>query len=92
MVFKTPPTDKALARQLAQLDALREHLGDQAGVAGSWLGSLRRRWRASSAESSIEIEGFHVPSDERLAVASGNEPLDPDGEDRMALSCYARAM
>jgi Fic family protein len=92
MVFKTPPTDKALARQLAQLDALRKHLGDQAGVAGPWLGSLRRRWRASSAESSIEIEGFHVPADEMLAVASGNEPLDPDGEDRMALSCYARAM
>ena len=92
MIYRTPPTNKALARQLAQLDELRKRLGDQAAVAGPWLGSLRRQWRASSAESSIEIEGFHVPAEEALAVASGNEPLDPEDEDRMALSCYARAM
>jgi hypothetical protein len=92
MIFRTPPTNNALARQLAELDKLRKRLGDQAGVAGSWLGSLRRQWRASSAESSIEIEGFHVPADETIAVSSGNEPPDPGDEDRMALSCYARAM
>lgn len=92
MVFATPPTTKRLARQLAELDELRRRLGDQAGVAGPWLGSLRRQWRASSAESSIEIEGFQVPEDERLAVAVGDEPPAPGDDDRMALSCYARAM
>ncbi len=92
MIFRTPPTNKTLARQLTELDELRKRLGDQAGIAGPWLGSLRRRWRASSAESSIEIEGFHVPADETIAVTSGAEPLDPDDDDRMALSCYARAM
>jgi Fic family protein len=92
MIYRTPPTNKTLARQLAQLDELRTRLVDQVGVAGPWLGSLRRQWRASSAESSIEIEGFHVPADEMLAVAGGNEPLDPQDEDRMALSSYARAM
>ncbi len=92
MIFQTPLATKALARQLAELDELRKRLGDQAGVAGPWLGSLRRQWRASSAESSIEIEGFHVPADETIAVASGDEPPDPHDKDRMALSCYARAM
>jgi hypothetical protein len=92
MIYRTPPINRTLVRQLAQLDVLRKRLGDQAAVAGRWLGSLRRQWRASSAESSIEIEGFRVPADETLAVASGNEPLDPEDEDRMALSCYARAM
>jgi Fic family protein len=92
VLFSTPSTTKALARQLAELDELRRRLGDQAGIAGPWLGSLRRQWRASSAESSIEIEGFRVPEDERLAVASGDEPPDPRDDDRMALSCYARAM
>ena len=92
MIYRTPPTNKALARQLAQLDELRKRLGDQAGAAGPWLGSLRRQWRAASAESSIEIEGFHVPAEERLAVAGGNGSLDPRDEGRMALSCYARAM
>jgi Fic family protein len=92
VLFSTPVISKALTRQLAELDELRKRLGDEAGVAGPWLGNLRRQWRASSAESSIEIEGFHVPEDETVAVASGDEPPDPRDEDRMALSCYARAM
>jgi Fic family protein len=45
-----------------------------------------------SAESSIEIEGFRVPEPERAALAAGESVPDPSDEDRMALSCYARAM
>jgi Fic family protein len=92
MIYRTPKPDTELKAELAVFDALRDELGEQASVAGRWLGTLRRQWRATSAESSIEIEGFHVPEDETLAVASGYEPTDPTDEDRMALSCYARAM
>lgn len=92
MIYATPPLDKALRAELAALDRLRDDLGSQAGGAGPWLGSLRRQWRASSAESSIEIEGYRVPSEERVAITSGAEPADPTDEDRMALSSYARAM
>jgi Fic family protein len=92
VVFRTPQPDSDLVNQLADFDELRRQLGNQAGVAGRWLGSLRRQWRAASAESSIEIEGFHVPEVERVGLAGGEEPADPTDEDRMALSCYARAM
>jgi Fic family protein len=92
MIFQTPEAEPDLLAQLADLDELRRQLGDQAGLAGLWLGSLRRQWRAASAESSIEIEGFRVPVDERIALTSGEERADPGDEDRMALSCYARAM
>jgi Fic family protein len=92
MIFETPPQDPYLTKQLVEFDALRVRLGDQAGSAARWLGSLRRQWRASSAESSIEIEGFHVPAEEALALVGGSEPADPNDRDRMALSCYARAM
>ncbi len=92
MIFKTPDPDGDLLAQLTDLDMLAEQLGGQASAAGRWLGSLRRQWRASAAESSIEIEGFHVPDDETLALVSGQEPADPRDADRMALSCYARAM
>ncbi len=92
VLFATPPTTRSLDKQLAEFDALRDRLGSQAGSAGRWLGSLRRQWRAASAESSIEIEGFRVPEEERVALTSGAEPAAPDDEDRMALSCYARAM
>lgn len=92
MIYRTPQPDAALQAELTVLDERRKELGYQAGIAGRWLGALRRQWRTSSAESSIEIEGFHVPADETLDVASGSEPPDPTDEDRMALSCYARAM
>ncbi len=92
MIFRTPQPDPGLLAQLADFDKLRQQLGDRAGIAGSRLGSLRRQWRAASAESSIEIEGFHVPAEERIALASGRYPADPSDEHRMALSCYARAM
>ena len=92
MIYRTPKPSRDLKAQLKTFDDLRNELGAQAGAAGPWLGSLRRQWRASSAESSIEIEGFAVPEDERLAVVSGTESADPSDEDRMALACYARAM
>jgi Fic family protein len=92
VIYRTPKPDDPLEAQLATFDALREQLGDQASLAGKWLGALRRQWRAASAESSIEIEGFHVPEQDTLAVISGNEPSDPTDEDRMALSSYTRAM
>jgi Fic family protein len=92
MIYATPTLDAALLEELADFDQLRDDLGSQARAAGPWLGSLRRQWRASSAESSIEIEGYSVPSEERLAITSGAEPADPTDDDRMALSSYARAM
>jgi Fic/DOC family len=92
VIYRTSQPDPPLEAELAAFDALRDELGDQARLAGQWLGSLRRQWRASSAESSIEIEGFHVPESELLEVASGDERADFIDEDRMALSCYARAM
>jgi len=92
MIYRTPKPDALLEAQLVAFDASLNELGEQARIAGRWLGTLRRQWRASSAESSIEIEGFHVPEDETLDVISGSEPADRTDEDRMALSCDARAM
>jgi Fic family protein len=92
VIFRTPTASATLTRQLAELDELRARLDDDAGSAGLWLGSLRRQLRASTAESSIEIEGFHVPEEERVAVASGRGGQDLRDNDRMALSCYAHAM
>ena len=43
-------------------------------------------------EGSISIEGFRVPEGEAVALANREEPADAEDENRMALSCYARAM
>ncbi|MGH2878816.1 MAG: Fic family protein [Solirubrobacteraceae bacterium] len=92
VLYAAPQLDATLEAELATFDALLGELAGRSASAGRWLGALRRQWRAASAESSIEIEGFSVPEEERVAVASGAEPADPTDEDRMALSCYARAM
>jgi Fic/DOC family len=92
MLFTLPKITKELQAQLVELDLLRVRLGAEAGVAGPWLGSLRRQVRASSAESSISIEGFHVPEDEAARLVAGEELPGTDDENRMALACYARAM
>lgn len=92
MIYATPHPEAQLKKELAEFDRLCNELDARARSGGPWLGSLRRQWRASSAESSIEIEGFSVPREERLAIASGAEQADPTDEDRMALACYARAM
>lgn len=92
MIYATPQLDAQLQKDLAAFDELCDELGAHAGRAGPWIGSLRRQWRAASAESSIEIEGFSVPREERLDIASGAAPADPTDEDRMALASYARAM
>ncbi|MCP9490941.1 MAG: Fic family protein [Solirubrobacteraceae bacterium MAG38_C4-C5] len=92
MLFATPSPSKALATQLRELDRLRAQLGDATGVAGPWLGQLRRRVRASTMEGSVSIEGFHVPAGQASAIVAGTEVPDPEDADRMALACYARAM
>jgi Fic family protein len=92
MLLATPKITPKLRVELDELDDLRRRLGDQAGSAGPWIGSLRRQVRATSANSSISIEGFHVPERDRVAVVSGEQQPDPTDESRMALACYARAM
>lgn len=92
MIYDTPPIERGLEPRLEELDQLRDRLGRGSSAAGGWLGSLRRQWRAASAASSIEIEGFRVPEDERVAVASGELVPAANDDDRMALSCYGRAM
>jgi hypothetical protein len=42
--------------------------------------------------SSTAIEGFRLSEADVTALVRGHEPLDPEDDDRMAVSCYARAI
>ncbi|MEJ7797656.1 MAG: Fic family protein [Solirubrobacteraceae bacterium] len=61
-------------------------------MTGPWLGQLRRQVRASTAQSSVSIEGFRVPHGEGAAIVAGTDVPDPADADRMALAGYAHAM
>jgi Fic family protein len=92
VLFALPKITKEIRSQLTELDRLRQRLGAQSGVATPWLGRLSRQLQASSIESSISIEGFHVPEDQAARLLAGAEPVDPADENLMALTSYARAM
>jgi Fic family protein len=92
MLFDTPPISAKLKAMLDELDQLRGELGLEASRRAPWIGALRRQVRASSVEGSTSIEGFSVAPGEAVALVNGEEPVDPDDENRMAVACYARAM
>ncbi len=92
MIYSTPPTAGPLADLLDELDALREELGHRVGGGGLWLGTLRRLVLATSAESSISIEGYSVPARDAVAIVSGPKGADASDESQLALADYARAM
>jgi DNA-binding transcriptional ArsR family regulator len=92
MLYATPKLSAASRRQLVELDRLLERLGRDADSVRPWSGALRRAFRAIDVGSSTAIEGHSVPEDELVALVDGRDPVDPDDVDRMAVSCYARAM
>lgn len=92
MLFQTPPLAPPVNEKLAELEKLRKDLGHEAQTRSRWMGSLRRQVRASSAESSISIEGFSVSPEEALALTSGRLTAEPGNENRQAVACYSRAM
>ncbi len=91
-MYKTPKLSTADIRTLATLDGLREQLGRQAAQPSRWIGPLRRSFRAADVGSSTAIEGFTVSAEDVATLVDGHKPVDPDDVDRMAVSCYARAM
>jgi Fic family protein len=92
MLLPTPPLTPSLGARLDELDELRRILGQEIHRPARWMGTLRRLVQATSIEGSTSIEGFHVSAEEALALLGGEEQVDPTDVDRMAVSCYGRAM
>ncbi len=92
MLFATPPMTPELRARLEELDELRRALGKELSRPVRWMGTLRRLVRATSVESSTSIEGYHVSPEDAIALVAGDESVDPEDENRMAVACYSRAM
>ncbi len=91
MLFRTPTLTESQLSALKELDQLRERLVTRSTSNGRWMGTLRRLAKATSAESSTSIEGFSIPLDRALAIASGDKAGE-DTESEAAVRCYAQAM
>ena len=92
MLIATPSIGPDLGARLEELDELRRSLGQQSHRPARWMGSLRRQLQASAVEGSTSIEGYHVAPGETLALLGGEQQAQPGEDDRLAVSCYGRAM
>jgi len=92
VIYATPKLTKEIRSRLAELDALRAQLGDRTGVASPWLGQIRRQAQASTARSSVLIEGYVVSERESLEIVGGHSAPSEGDDDRSALAAYAHAM
>jgi Fic family protein len=92
MIYTPPAIGEDLQKRLAVLGSLRQKMGAEVSRPSRWMGSLRREVRATSIESSTSIEGYSVDPAEALALTSGESEPESGDENRMAVSCYARAM
>jgi Fic family protein len=90
VLFATPHASRALEQSLRELDALRDRLGEATGVAGPWLGRLRRQAKAVAVGSSVAIEGFTVSADTAVDLVAGDRL--PADDDEQAVATYAHAM
>ena len=91
-IYQTPILGDQEIKVLAEVDGLKEKLRSLLHEPRRWNGSLRRVAMAHVILGSSSIEGFNAPLDDGVAVAMGEEPLDPDHETRLALKGYRDAM
>ncbi len=92
MLLATPSITPDLSARLDELDELRRTLGHESHRPARWMGTLRRLAQAAAVEGSTSIEGFHLATEETLALLGGEQQAQPGEEDRMAVACYGRAM
>ena len=92
MIYQVPKLDRATHARLDELDGLRAQLGNETTNPSPWLGTLRRKVKAASAESSVSIEGYTVPARAAQEVVARVGGGDESDENRAAVACYARAM
>src|SRR5215207_6898280 len=92
MLLRTPPSSPTLARDLRELDELRQRLNRETHRPAPWMGTLRRLVKATTIAQSTGIEGFHVSDAEALSLITGAAHAGAGETARQAVECYARAM
>ena len=92
MIFRTPAIVPELQSRLDDLAELRRALGHEVDRPVRWMGSLRRKVRASAIGSSTSIEGYTVSPGEAEDLVGGAVPPAGNDENQLAVACYAQAM
>lgn len=92
MIFEKPTIGEREAEVLARIDSLRSRLGAHIREPARWTGLLRRSVFAKAIQGSNTIEGYDISTDDALAAAAGEDPLEADQATWAEILGYHQAM
>lgn len=92
MIYEIPEVNAGEEAALSRIEDLRRQLRFRVAEPPRWVGSVRRVLSARAIQGSNSIEGYDVSIEDALAAIEGNEPVEAEERDWLAVSGYRRAM
>lgn len=92
MVYELPEIRAPEIAALERIEELRRQLRFYVAEPRRWVGSVRRVLGARAIRGSNSIEGFNVSVEDALAAMEGEQPVEADQTDWLAVLGYQRAM
>ncbi|HEX9640522.1 MAG TPA: Fic family protein [Candidatus Krumholzibacteria bacterium] len=92
MIYEVPEVGAADVAALEKIEDLKRQLRFRVTEPRRWLGSVRRVLSARAIRGSNSIEGFDVSVEDALAALEGEEPVEAQERDWLAVLGYRRAM
>ncbi len=92
MIYEIPEIKAAEEAALEKIEDLRRQLRHYVAEPRRWVGSVRRVLGARAIRGSNSIEGFEVSVEDALAAIEGEEPVEANETDWLAVLGYRRAM
>jgi Fic family protein len=92
VVYELPEIRAPEIAALERIEELRRQLRFYVAEPRRWVGSVRRVLGARAIRGSNSIEGFNVSVEDALAAMEGEQPVEADQTDWLAVLGYQRAM
>jgi Fic family protein len=92
MLYKIPKLNDAERNVLKDIAGLRAKLKNRISVPKRWLGILRRNALARAIQGSNSIEGYIVNTEDAIAAADGEEPVEAERKSWQAVTGYRNTL
>jgi Fic family protein len=92
MIHRTPPLSHEDREHLAEIETIRANIRYQLARPARWTGTIRKIVQAEAVQSSTQIEGFVVSTEEALDMIAGRPVAGVAEATRLAVEDYQRAM
>lgn len=92
MLFKSDEITPVESEVISKIEEAKRALKYNLATPRRWRGLLRRNTLARAIRGSNSIEGYNVTQEDAIAAEAGEEPLDANKEEWLAVTGYRSAM